>query len=77
MLEWKEWEHELNDQEALNDCMTIVTLRNCGLLKFFVCPGQRAQLLLMQRMVAMLDVDSQHFIVGDQTLEIEVDIYTS
>lgn len=41
-----------------------------------MCPGIRAQPLLLQRMVAMWDVDSQLFMVGDQTLEIEVhDIY--
>ena len=73
MLEWKEREHELNDQEELNDRATIVTLRNCGLLKFFMCSGLRAQSLLLQKMVAMWDVYSQHFIVGDQTLEIEMD----
>ena len=39
MLEWKEWEHEANDQAALNDSATMVSLRNCGLLKFFMCPG--------------------------------------
>ena len=73
MLEWKEREHELNDQEALNERTTIVLLRNCGLLKFFMFPGLRVQPLLLQRMVVVWDVDSQCFIVGDQTLEIEVD----
>ena len=73
MLEWKERENELNDQEALNDRAIIVTLWNYGLLKFFMCLGLWAQPFLLQRMVAMWDVDSQHFIVSDQTLEIEVD----
>lgn len=65
MLEWKEREHELNDQEALNDSATIVALCNCGLLKFFMCLGLQAQPLLLQRMVTMWDADSQHFMVGD------------
>ena len=73
MLEWKELEHEVNDQEALNDRATIVSLRNCGLLKFFMCPSLRAQPLLLQRMVTMWDIDSQRFMVREQTLEIEVD----
>ena len=38
MLEWKEQEHEVNNQAALGDRVTIVSLRNCGLLKFFMCP---------------------------------------
>jgi hypothetical protein len=58
MLEWKEHEHELNDQGALNDCATIIALCNYGLLKFFMCPVLRVQPLLLQRMVAMWDADS-------------------
>ena len=73
MLEWKEWEHELNDQVVLNDNATIDSLRNCGLLKFFMCLGLRVQPLLLQRMVAMRDSDSQHFVVGDQVLEMDID----
>ena len=38
MLERKEHEHELNDQAALGDQETMDALRNCGLLKFFMCP---------------------------------------
>ena len=38
-----------------------------------MCPGLRAQPLLLQRMVAMWEPDSQRFLVGDQYLEIEVD----
>ena len=73
MLEWKEREHEVNDQVALGDRATIVSLQNYGLLKFFMCPGLRVQPLLLQRMVAMWEPDSQCFLVGDQYLEIEVD----
>ena len=73
MLEWKEWEHEANDQATLNDQATMVLLRNCGLLKFFMCPGLRAQPLLLQHMVGMWEPDSQRFLVGDQVLDIDVD----
>ena len=73
MLEWKECEHEVNDQAALGDRVTMVSLRICGLLKFFMCLGLRAQPLLLQRMVAMWELDSQRFLVGDQYLDIEVD----
>ena len=58
MLEWKEREHDVNDQAALGDRATIVSLRNCGLLKFFMSPGLRAQPLLLQGMVAMWEPDS-------------------
>jgi hypothetical protein len=73
MLEWKEREHELNDQVALNDDATIYALRNHWLLKFFICLGLRAQPLLLQRMVALWDYDSQHFVIRYQILEIEID----
>ena len=63
----------MNDQVALNDNATIIALQNCGLLKFFMCPGLRAEPLLLQRLVAMWDYDSHHFMVGDQVLEMDVD----
>ena len=73
MLEWKERKHEVNDQAALGDRVMIVSLRNCGLLKFFICPRLRAQSLLLQWMVAMWDPNPQRFLVGNQLLDIEVD----
>jgi hypothetical protein len=39
MLEWKEREHQANDQETLNDHATLMSLWNCGLLKNFMCSG--------------------------------------
>ena len=65
MLEWKEREHEVNDQATLGDRATIMSLRNCGLLKLFMCPRLQAQPLLLQQMVAMWEPDSQRFLVGD------------
>ena len=73
MLEWKEREHDVNDQAALGDRATMVSLRNCGLLKFFMCPSLRAQPLLLQQMVAMWELESQHFLIGDQLLDIAID----
>ena len=73
MLEWKEWDHEVNDQAVLGDRAKIMSFRNCGLLKFLMCLGLRAQPLLLQRMVAMSKPDTQRFLVGDQYLEIEID----
>lgn len=73
MLEWKEREHELNDQVALGDQETMDALWNCGLLKFFMCPGMQAQPMLLERLVAIWDTDSQVFMVGDQKLTLEVE----
>ena len=73
MLEWKEREYEANDHVVLNNHATMVSLSNCGLLKFFMCLGLRAQPLLLQCMVGMWDLDSQCSMVRYQALDIEVD----
>ena len=57
MLEWKEKEHELNDQTTLRDQETMDALRNYGLLKFFMCPGRRAQPMLLERLIAMWNAE--------------------
>ena len=55
---------------------TMDALRNYNSLKFFMLPKMRAQPMLLERLVAMWDVDSQVFMVGDQELILEVeDIY--
>jgi hypothetical protein len=76
MLEWREREHELNDNATIDDPTTLDALRDCGLLKFFLCQNMRAQPLMLQKLVDMWDVDCQHFVVRDQVLNLEVeDIY--
>jgi hypothetical protein len=76
MLEWREREHELEDQISLNDPNTMASLRNCGLLKFFKLSSMRAQVPLLEHLVKMWDPNDQVFKVGahDISLEIE-DIY--
>lgn len=73
MLEWKEGEHELTDQDPLGYQATMDSLHNCGLLKFFMCPGMRSQPLLLERLVAMWDAESQLFMVEDEQLTLEED----
>jgi hypothetical protein len=41
MIEWKECEHEFDDITALQDPQARVTLRNCGLLKYFKLQNMR------------------------------------
>jgi hypothetical protein len=57
MLEWREWEDEDVDFEALNDLGTVNSLRQCRLLKKFKIQGMRAQLRLLEYLVHMWDVD--------------------
>ena len=76
MLEWKEHEHEENDLMAVGNLDTMEALNNCWLLKFFLCPNMRAQSLLLAQLVNMWDPNSQHFVVRDEILMVEIeDIY--
>jgi hypothetical protein len=42
MLEWREIEHELEDQIVANDPNTMLALRRCGLGKSFKIHGMSA-----------------------------------
>lgn len=66
MLEWWEWEHELDDALVLNDDVMMNVLHECGLYKFFLCLNMQSQSLLLQHLVDM----------WDQILRLEIeDIY--
>jgi hypothetical protein len=76
VLEWREREHEEDNENAENNLPTIVALRYCGLLKYFRIPGMRAQVRLLEYLVRMWDPDQQVFNVGPHTLYIDIeDIY--
>jgi hypothetical protein len=76
VLEWHEREHEEDDAIVENNPGTIVTLRDCGLPKFFQIPGMRAQVRLLEYLVHMWDVDQQVFHVGVHTLSLDIkDVY--
>jgi hypothetical protein len=76
MLEWREHEHELNDNSTMDEPPTLDAFRNCGLLKFFMCQNMRAQPAMLQTLVNMWNLDKQHFIVQDHILTLEMeDIY--
>ena len=76
MVIWKEWEHEVLDFQAVNDPAIVEALQNYGLLKYFRVPGMKAYVRLLEYMIDMWDLEQQHFVVGIQTLPIEIeDIY--
>ena len=76
MLEWQDREHELIDNEAMDDNATMRALKNFGLHKFWAIQGMKAQVELMTCLVNAWDVQDQCFIIGDHWLEIEpTDIY--
>ena len=51
VLEWREREHEDDNNAAENHLQTITALRHCGLLKYFWIPGMRAQVRLLEHLV--------------------------
>ena len=76
MVDWKEREHEDVDTQALNDPNCLNTLRNCGLLKFFLTLGMRVQPELLRYLISLWDINREIFIIGDHELELETsDIY--
>jgi hypothetical protein len=76
VLEWREREHEDENNSTENNPATIAALRNCGLLKYFRIPGMRAQVRLLEHLVQMWDPYQQAFHMGMHTLTIDIeDIY--
>ena len=76
VLEWREREHEVMDNAALQSAPTIQALRTCGLLKFFCTSPMRANVHLLEFMVNYWDHDMGMFNLQGETLELTVeDIY--
>ena len=71
MVDWKEREHEDVDTKAMNDPTFQEALRACGLLKFFLTPGMRAQPELFQYLINLWDINREIFVIGDQELELK------
>ena len=76
IIEWKEQEHSEEDKLAMGNEEVMTTLRNCGLLKFFLTPCLLAQLELLQYLISIWDENQEKFILRDQELQIDVcDVY--
>jgi hypothetical protein len=76
MLEWREREHEMEDQITGNDPNTMLALQRCGLEKFFQIHDMRAQVRLLEFLVKMWEPNEQVFKVKVHDLALETeDIY--
>ena len=76
VLEWREREHEIMDQAALQSAPTIHALRTSGLLKFFCTSPMRANVRILEFMVNYWDHDLGMFNLQGETLEITTeDLY--
>jgi len=72
MLEWHDRENEEEYYFAGNDPRMVMSLQQCGLLKFFKIQDMRAQLRLFEYLVHMWDVNKQAFHVGSHILTIDI-----
>jgi hypothetical protein len=73
VLEWCEREHEEDNAMAQNHPPTIASLRDCGLLNYFLIPGMRDQVKLLEYLVRMWYPDQQVFHVGVHTLSLDIE----
>ena len=65
MVDWKEREQEDVDTQALNYPNFLEALWACGLLKFFLTPGMRAQLEFLRYLISLWDINHEIFVIGD------------
>ena len=76
VLEWREWEHEDMDQEALQDAPIMNILRQSGLLKFFYASPMWANVRLSEFLINYWDHDLGMFDLQGESLEItSKDVY--
>jgi hypothetical protein len=76
MIEWKEWEHELDDLAALWSPHMRAALRDCGLMKFFKLQKMKKKILLLEHMISLWDVTEQGLWIRTKLLAIELeDVY--
>lgn len=61
MLNWKEIKHGQYGEEAMDDPVTILALKNRGFLKFFKTQCMWRQLHLLELIESLWDVTDQSF----------------
>ena len=57
MVIWKQHEHEIDDVQAANDPVTVRSLRECGMLKYFRVPEIKEYVRLLEYIIHMWDLD--------------------
>ena len=65
VIEWKEREHNEEDELAMENDRCMEALRHCGLKKFFLTPSLCAQPKLLQYLISIWDEDQEKFILQD------------
>ena len=62
-VHWREREHEEVSELVEEDPNIVVALRQCGLLKFFLCPFMQAQPRLLNALVDYCHSDAEAFML--------------
>jgi hypothetical protein len=76
VLEWREREHVEVDAGVERDLGAKLSLKICGLYKFWALKGMRAQVILLQMMVNFWNSDTRAFNLDQKPFKIDVeDIY--
>jgi len=73
MIEWKECEHEFNDNATFENPQARVSLRNCGLLKYFKLQKMKKEVLLLEYLIGLWDDVEQAFRIWPQLFKFELD----
>ena len=75
-IRWREHEHEEIDRQIAEDADAPNVLRNCGLLKFWLCPSIRMQHELLQLLIGYWDEDLELFQIDGENINLDLeDIY--
>jgi hypothetical protein len=73
VLEWREREHEEVDVAVERYEGAQISLKICGIYKFWTLKGMRAQVRLLQMLVNVWDTDTEAFNIDGKPLRIELD----
>jgi hypothetical protein len=67
-VHWREREHEEVSELVGEDTNVVVSLMQCRLLKFFLCPFMRTQPRLLNALVDYWHPDAEAFMLEGQSL---------
>ena len=73
VLEWRERENEEVDAAVDRNLGAQMSLKRCGLYKFWVLKGMRAKVRLLKMLVGYWDPESESFNCDGKPLRIEVE----
>lgn len=73
VIEWREREHVVAYQDALDDPRAIQSLCQCDLLKFFAISTMQTKRELLELLIGHWDLDSASFLVVDQRVSFPLD----